>query len=70
MAATFRIIDGFTPAGHDRLVPLRAAADSVNHNAAILGDRRFLNLLALKIRAESEALFSSTSRSAPRTTCC
>jgi hypothetical protein len=29
----------------------------VNHNAAILGDRRFLNLLALKIRAESEALF-------------
>ena len=57
LAATFRIIDGFTSAGRDRLVPLRAAADSANLNAAILADRRFRNLVAWKIRAEREALF-------------
>jgi hypothetical protein len=57
LAATFRIIDGFTAAGRDRLVPLRAAADSANLNSSILGDRRFLNLVAWKVRAEREALF-------------
>jgi hypothetical protein len=57
LAATFRISDGFTSAGRDRVVPLRAAADSANHNAAILGDRRFLNLVAWKIRAERETLY-------------
>lgn len=57
LAATFRIDDGFTLAGHDRLVPIRTAADSLNQNTAILGHPRFLNLVAWKIRAEREALF-------------
>jgi hypothetical protein len=57
MTATFRIVDGFTSAGRDRLVPIRIAADSANRNAAILDDQQFLNLVAWKVRAEREALF-------------
>lgn len=57
LAATFRIVDGFTLAGRDRVVPLRTAADSANHNAALLADPQFLNLVAWKVRAEREALF-------------
>jgi hypothetical protein len=57
LAATFRITDGFTSAGRDRLVPIRVAADSANRNADILGYQRFLNLVAWKIRAEREALY-------------
>lgn len=68
LAATFRITEGFTSAGHDRLVPLRAAADSADHNAAILRDRRFLNLVAWKIRAERETLFKHEQVSAAHDT--
>ena len=57
VAATFRISDGFTSAGRDRLVPIRIAADSANRNAAILDDQEFLNLVALRVRAEREALY-------------
>jgi hypothetical protein len=57
LAATFRIADGFTSAGRDRLVSIRNAADSANRNAAITGDRLFLNLVAWKIRAERETLY-------------
>jgi hypothetical protein len=38
-------------------MPLRAAADSANRNAAILRNRQFLNLVAWKIRAERETLY-------------
>lgn len=68
MAATFRIVDGFTSAGRDRVVPLRIAADSANRNAAILSDRRFLNLVAWKVRAEREALFKHEQVSAAHDT--
>ena len=68
LTATFRIDDGFTSAGHDRLGPIRAAADSANRNAAILRDRRFLNLVAWKIRAEREALYKHEQVSAAHDT--
>jgi hypothetical protein len=38
-------------------VPIRIAADSENRNAGILDDQKFLNLVALKVRAEREALY-------------
>ena len=57
LAATFRITDGFTSAGRERLVPLRSAADSANRNAGVIEDRHFLNLVAWKIRAERETLY-------------
>ena len=57
LLATLRTTDGFTSAGLDQVVALRAAADSANRNALILRDGRFLNLVAWKVRAEREALY-------------
>lgn len=57
LRATFRITDGFTSAGRDRLIPIRMAADSANRNGTLIGNRQLLNLVAWKIRVEREALY-------------